>query len=343
MSRLASQVENIRMKQIRFATIWGGNSLLTMILDCIKDLLEISTEWHWDFVVNLSESDFPLFPIEEFEGFLFVNRYRNFLESHNDSGQQYFERQGLDWFFYECDNHLWKMGKRKFPENIRLDGNSDWFALNREFLQYVTFGDDSLVQGLKVYFEYAVFPAESFFQTLLINSKFCNSYTGINLKLVNWQNGRGCGCRETVDWCGCSPLAFRLEAIAQLNFTKLRQEHNYFARKFDPVVDRGSIDWVERNFGNKKHDDHQNEKVIFSSDYWFSDYDYLDKSPSTPAAKILLTKCLTAMALQQYFEKDGVRIFFQRYQFAVGNNILKVDISSHFEQMCCFFPLKTYS
>ena len=50
---------NMRMAPSRYTTIWGGSSLLSMLLACIKDLLTIS-QWKWDFVLNLSESDYPV-------------------------------------------------------------------------------------------------------------------------------------------------------------------------------------------------------------------------------------------------------------------------------------------
>ena len=44
------------------STIWGGASLLQMHLRAFKELSELkaANEWSWDFVLNLSESDFPI-------------------------------------------------------------------------------------------------------------------------------------------------------------------------------------------------------------------------------------------------------------------------------------------
>ena len=42
--------------------IWGGASLVFMHLRAMKDLVEFKStqEWNWDYVINLSEADFPL-------------------------------------------------------------------------------------------------------------------------------------------------------------------------------------------------------------------------------------------------------------------------------------------
>jgi len=44
------------------STIWGGATLLDMHLKAMKEMLEMkqSGRWNWDFVLNLSETDFPI-------------------------------------------------------------------------------------------------------------------------------------------------------------------------------------------------------------------------------------------------------------------------------------------
>ncbi len=66
-SVLAPQ-NNFFVKRHRFAPIWGGTSLLDMILDAISDLAKM--DHSWDFFVNLSESDFPIAPVANLEALL---------------------------------------------------------------------------------------------------------------------------------------------------------------------------------------------------------------------------------------------------------------------------------
>lgn len=45
-----------------------------------------------------------------------------------------------------------------------------------------------------------------------------------NLHLTNWKRRQGCRCaglREIVDWCGCSPLAFRSSDISKFSIEVL--------------------------------------------------------------------------------------------------------------------------
>lgn len=57
-----SKKENIYMPDWSEATMWGGTSLLQMHLKVFKELLQMrhDSNWQWDYVINLSETDFPI-------------------------------------------------------------------------------------------------------------------------------------------------------------------------------------------------------------------------------------------------------------------------------------------
>ena len=55
---------------------------------------------------------------------------------------------------------MWRIGDRKLPPTIDIDGGSDWIALNRKFCEYVLHSKDSVVTGLKQMYKYALLPAE---------------------------------------------------------------------------------------------------------------------------------------------------------------------------------------
>lgn len=73
---------------------------------------------------------------------------------------RFIKKQGLDRTFHQCDDHMWKLGPRKLPQGIVLDGGSDWIGLSRDFCDYVINGDDDLLNGLKTIFKYTLLPAE---------------------------------------------------------------------------------------------------------------------------------------------------------------------------------------
>ena len=53
---------NIYMPNWSIPTMWGGVNLLTMHLKVMRELLAMKSSniWNWDFVLNLSEADFPI-------------------------------------------------------------------------------------------------------------------------------------------------------------------------------------------------------------------------------------------------------------------------------------------
>lgn len=73
---------------------------------------------------------------------------------------RFIKKQGLTRTFYECDEHMWRLGERTLPDTIDFDGGSDWIALNHKFVDYVVNSQDSLVTGLKHLYQYALLPAE---------------------------------------------------------------------------------------------------------------------------------------------------------------------------------------
>lgn len=232
--------------------------------------------WEWDFVINLSESDFPIKSLTSLENFLSLNKGSNFVKSHGREVQRFIKKQGLDRTFVECDTHMWRIGERKLPRGIVLDGGSDWIALSNEFVAYVTGPSDPLLTGLLTVFEHTLLPAESFFHTALRNSKFCSTYVDNNLHVTNWKRKLGCKCqyKHVVDWCGCSPNDFTVEDWPRIQNTQDRQL--YFARKFEPIINQEVITRVEKWIG---FDDHHLIGNLES--YWQSIFDWRDRGASS--------------------------------------------------------------
>ncbi|KAL1517259.1 hypothetical protein ABEB36_001046 [Hypothenemus hampei] len=264
---------NIRLTRTRFATIWGGASLLRMLRSCMFELLQM-TAWKWDFILNLSESDMPVKRIEKLTKFLSANPNRNFVKSHGREVQRFIQKQGLDKSFVECEYRMWRVGNRKLPLGIQVDGGSDWVALSRDFVQYVSDPrPDDLITGLLKVFNHTLLPAESFFHTVLRNSKFCNTYVDNNLHVTNWKRKLGCKCqyKHVVDWCGCSPNDFTSDDWAKVLNTQLRSL--FFARKFEPIVNQAVILQLELWLHNLTKPSRNVENL---QSYWQSIYHYND-------------------------------------------------------------------
>ncbi|CAK1556267.1 unnamed protein product [Leptosia nina] len=333
LSSLQTQFPNIKLAPVRYSTIWGGASLLRMLLTCMEDFFTLN--WEWDYVINLSESDFPIKSLTELEKFLSDNKGLNFVKSHGREVQRFIKKQGLDKTFLECETHMWRIGERKLPIGITIDGGSDWVALSPEFVSFVIKGKEDLLNGLAIIFEHTLLPAESFFHTALRNSKYCTTYVDNNLHVTNWKRKLGCKCqyKHVVDWCGCSPNDFRTEDWPKIQNTLNRQL--FFARKFEPIINQEIITRVEKLIG---FDDHY---LINNLDaYWQSIYNTNDLTASTD--DILLSHAGSIvrhnsklLAMEGCDVKLGDIIEINAYKFAdiyKGNLILhKAVLSSGLE------------
>ncbi|XP_054897157.1 xylosyltransferase 1-like [Poeciliopsis prolifica] len=240
---LAAQYPNVRVTPWRMATIWGGASLLTMYLRSMADLLAMR-DWSWDFFINLSAADYPIRNNNQLVAFLSKYRDLNFIKSHGRDNARFIRKQGLDRLFYECDTHMWRLGDRKIPEGISVDGGSDWFLLNRMFVEYVINSKDDLVTNMKRFYAYTLLPAESFFHTVLENSAHCESMVDNNLRITNWNRKLGCKCqyKHIVDWCGCSPNDFKPSDFHRFQQTV---RPTFFARKFEASVNQEIVNQLD--------------------------------------------------------------------------------------------------
>lgn len=273
----------------------------------MSQLLQLN--WQWDYVINLSESDFPIKQLARLEEFLTANRGRNFVKSHGRETPRFVQKQGLDKTFVECDTHMWRVGDRELPKGLQVDGGSDWVALNREFIEYVIEGreaGDALLTGLLTIFRHTLLPAESFFHTALRNSPFCSTYVDNNLHFTNWKRKLGCKCqyKHVVDWCGCSPNDFRPDDWHRLEATDAKQL--YFARKFEPIINQAVILQLEEwMFGEYRRE------TVNVQKYWQNVYHFED--PNTKAkpdddALLTIATSLIRNAFEGQLKEAGINV-----------------------------------
>lgn len=317
---LEARYSNIKLSRERYSTIWGGASLLTMLATSMEYLF--NTNWSWDFVINLSESDFPVKSLDKLVEFLTANKGKNFVKSHGREVQRFIQKQGLDKTFVECDTHMWRTGDRELPTGIQIDGGSDWVALSRNFVAYITQDEkDDLIKGLMKIFQHTLLPAESFFHTALRNSEFCKTYIDNNLHVTNWKRRLGCKCqyKHVVDWCGCSPNDFKPEDWPRLQATETKQL--FFARKFEPSINQAVIlqleEWIYGPYPNE---------FINLNNYWQSVYHTQDKSPPDDALLTVSTSLIRINSLSlsynvnniieitSFFETDNYRGFLIKHE-----------------------------
>ncbi|XP_002007843.3 xylosyltransferase oxt [Drosophila mojavensis] len=333
---LEPKFPNIRLARKRFSTIWGGASLLTMLLQCMQDLLQSS--WEWDFVINLSESDFPVKTLDKLVEFLSANRGRNFVKGHGRETQRFIQKQGLDKTFVECDTHMWRIGDRKLPAGIQVDGGSDWVALSRPFVNYVTHPaiDDELLQALLHLFRHTLLPAESFFHTVLRNTQHCGTYVDNNLHVTNWKRKQGCKCqyKHVVDWCGCSPNDFKPEDWPRLQSTASKSL--FFARKFEPIINQAVLLQLEEWLFGPYTSEYVNLRGYWQSLYHHEDVhgagDDLARTVGDSLMRLSAQQfkldAVQLLELTHYLHRDQYKGFLVRYSALARNSSKELQLES---------------
>lgn len=73
---------------------------------------------------------------------------------------RFIQKQGLDRTFVECEGHMWRISSRPLPDDITIDGGSDWIVINRNYSRYLVTSNDPFLKGLKKYYQYSLLPAE---------------------------------------------------------------------------------------------------------------------------------------------------------------------------------------
>nr|CAB3267814.1 xylosyltransferase [Phallusia mammillata] len=269
--KVIKQYPNVVVAPWRMATIWGGSSLLQMLLRSMSDVLRLWTKW--DFFINLSALDFPIESDEKLINFLATYRDKNFMKSHGRDDEKFIRKQGLNRLFVECEQHMWRLGERDLPEGIIVNGGSDWVALNREICEYAIRGKDDLLTDLKHWYKYTLLPAESFFHTLVQNSEKCESFVDNNLRVTNWNRARGCKCqyKHIVDWCGCSPNDFYPSDLGRLQTSR----PVFFARKFEEIINQEVVNHLDFKIYGKYP-----SGTPGLNSYWESCYDHADGASS---------------------------------------------------------------
>ncbi|MGD1317851.1 beta-1,6-N-acetylglucosaminyltransferase [Chryseobacterium sp. 2R14A] len=171
-------IEEIQQFIIKFPNVYilesmnivsGGFSMIQAELNAMEYLLNLSREW--DYFVNLSGEDFPLKSQDIIRQFLTVNNGRNYLFYYDQKFYRPDTLQRIQNHFTELTLKISSyMYKRDFMEGVTPYIGGKWFILTRETCNFLT--TNKRVMDFEDYYLHTLLPAESFFQTVLMNTSF---------------------------------------------------------------------------------------------------------------------------------------------------------------------------
>ncbi|UOU98442.1 beta-1,6-N-acetylglucosaminyltransferase [Chryseobacterium daecheongense] len=205
----------------------GGFSMIQAELNAMEFLLNVSDDW--DYFVNLSGEDYPLKSQDIIRQFLTINNGRNYLFYYD----QKFHRPDT---LKRIQNHFTELSlkissfiyKREFMKDVIPYIGGKWVIFTRETCAFLT--HNKRVMDFEDYYLHTFLPAESFFQTVLMNTSF-------NEVIVNDDK------RAVIE----KPI-FNKKQNTDSFIAYLKSSNHLFIRKVGKTTDESILKYVEESY-----------------------------------------------------------------------------------------------
>lgn len=213
---------------------YGGYSLVNVTLRGIAHLVRRADDW--GFFINLSGQDFPLRPQAAIRAGLEGRASSNFLAWFDPIREPRWNHalRRIQRVYVEVPFKRRPLRVLPFPIERRWMirgstwfGGEAWMTLNRASCEYLALSPE--VTRYRRFFRNTKIPDESFFQTVILNSRFRDSVINDHGRYIDWTSGPE------------YPRVLRMEDVP-----RLERSPAFFVRKVDATVDGGLVDWLER-------------------------------------------------------------------------------------------------
>lgn len=171
-------IEEIQLYLVNFPNVYileginivsGGFSMIQAEMNGMEFLLSVSQGW--DYFINLSGEDLPLKSQNIIRQFLTANNGRNYLFYYDQKFYRPDTLQRIQNHFTELSHKISSyIYKREFMENVIPYIGGKWFILTRDTCSFLI--NNKMVLDFEDYYLHTFLPAESFFQTVLMNTSF---------------------------------------------------------------------------------------------------------------------------------------------------------------------------
>lgn len=238
-----SSNQNVRIIKNRIAVNWGGYSMVQATLNLMKTACDHNREGYF---ILLSGQDFPLQSTRSIYAYLHDKYGKEFLHYWRLPYKNWM-RGGLDrikyyWFVdkigmyasnlfvdFQKENKMERDYFKDFPPY----GGSQWWCLTTACVQHIL---NFIKQNPIIidYFESTLIPDESFFHTIIMNSRFQDNVINDNLRYIIFEGGKP------------NPKVFGIN-----DFSSLVNSKKLWARKFNMTHDNLVLDELESHNGYK--------------------------------------------------------------------------------------------
>lgn len=206
----------------------GGFSMIQAELNAMEYLLQVSREW--DYFINLSGEDYPLRSQKIIRQFLGQQKERNYLFYYDQKFYRPDTLQRIQNHFTELTHKISSLiYKREFMKDVIPYIGGKWMILTRTACLFMT--GNKRVMEFEDYYLHTLLPAESFFQTVFMNTEF-------NEIIIN-DDKRAVMESETL---------FSRKQDPDEMIAGLKSKNQLFIRKIDPETDEAVFRYIEESF-----------------------------------------------------------------------------------------------
>ncbi len=222
----------------RVAVGWGDYSMIQATLNGFEEILQKGIEY--SHLNLLSGQDYPIKNIEEIQKFLFANAGKSFfqwrdIEKDWPDGRKRLSQYSLGDYHlpgkYQFQRFLNFLSKRKFPDNLKAYGKSQWVTITPAAAEYsIKYIKEH--PKLKRFFRMTWAVDEVFFQSILVNSPLIDTLVNENYRYIEMDAN------------------LRPTTLVTADVKMLINSGMFFARKFDLGTDKNVFDELDKATDN---------------------------------------------------------------------------------------------
>lgn len=205
----------------------GGFSMIQAELNAMEYLLNANKDW--DYFINLSGEDYPLKSQNIIRKFLTINNGRNYIFYYD---QKFYRPDTLKRIQNHFTELTYKISsliyKREFMNGVIPYIGGKWFMFTRETCTFLV--NNKRVMDFEDYYLHTFLPAESFFQTVLMNTVF---------KDIIVNDDKRASIEKSFFYKNLSPIHL---------IESLKNSNQLFIRKVNDKTDESILQYINESF-----------------------------------------------------------------------------------------------
>ncbi|EGF79788.1 hypothetical protein BATDEDRAFT_89199 [Batrachochytrium dendrobatidis JAM81] len=314
---------NIFLTKYRFSNIWGHSSLVFTQLSGFWELLDMAD---WDYVINLSNYDFPLKRNADIHRILSRpnNRGKNFIEYWAETGHlaERFYRAHIGTADFASLFHPNSLGVTSWPfPRWRAYKHHQWMIVTPDFIRFLRYDSNAL--NFLAFSEHTYIPDESYFATVLVNSlEFRDTVVNDNKRYLRFAGG---GAAHP-SWLGYKDRFLFPAGEPEPSFFFIRKM-NVFGTSFEEAK---LLEWISTNHMNVPSSIDPNESAESRSPCTIEDASVRSKCLKEFGSKIAHNNELVVVPVNRAFLVQAANLRCSLLHAGIDNLIYwSLDLEVH--------------